>query len=73
MKNNGSSERHQNNNLIVMIEFSNYFGSNPSFYDINKKEQILSFLETKIKDSSKDPEKDQNIIMILVNSLERYY
>ena len=48
MKNNGSSERHQNNNLIVMIEFSTYFGSNPSFYDINNKEQILSFLETKI-------------------------
>ena len=58
MKNNGSSERHQNNNLIVMIEFSNYFDSNPSFYDINKKEQILSFLETKIKDSSKDPSAD---------------
>ena len=54
MKDNGSSERHQNNNLIVMIEFSNSFGSNPSFYDINKKEQILSFLETKIKDSSKE-------------------
>ena len=57
MKNNGSSERHQNNNLIVMIEFSTYFGSNPNFYDINNKEQILSFLETKIKDSSNDPEK----------------
>ena len=54
MKNNGSSERHQNNNLIVMIEFSNSFGSNQSFYDINKKEQILSFSETKIKDSSKE-------------------
>ena len=57
MKNNGSSERHQNNNLTVMIEFSNNFGSNSSFYDINSKEQILSFLDTKIKDSSIDPEK----------------
>jgi len=57
MENNGSSERDQNNNLIVMIEFSNYFDSNSSFYEINKKEQILSFLETKMKDSSKDPEK----------------
>jgi integrase/recombinase XerD len=57
MKNNGSSERHQNNNIIVMIEFSNSFGSNTSFYDINKNEQILSFLDTKIKDSSQDPEK----------------
>ena len=57
MKNNGSSERHQNNNLIVMIEFANYFDSNLTFYDINKKEQILLFLDTKIKDSSIDPEK----------------
>jgi integrase/recombinase XerD len=57
MKNNGSSERHQNNNLIVMIEFANYFDSNTAFYDINKKEQILLFLDTKIKDSSNDPEK----------------
>jgi archaellum component FlaG (FlaF/FlaG flagellin family) len=43
MKNNGSSERHQNNNLNVMVEFSNYFDSNTAFYDINKKEQILHF------------------------------
>ena len=56
MKNNGSSERYQNNNLIVMMEFSNYCGSNTRFYDINKKEQILSFLDTKIKDSSMDLE-----------------
>jgi integrase/recombinase XerD len=57
MKNNGSSERHQNNNLNVMIEFSNFFDSSTAFYDINKKEQILLFLDTKIKDSEKDPEK----------------
>jgi len=38
-----------------MIEFSNSFGSNTSFYDINnKKEQSQSFLETKVKDSSKE-------------------
>ena len=55
MKGNGSSERHQNNNLIVMIEFSNSFGSNTSFYDINnKKEQSQLFLETKVKDSSNE-------------------
>ena len=57
MKNNGSSERHQNNNLTVMIEFSNYLSSNTIFYDIKKKEQILSFLDTKIKDLAIDPEK----------------
>jgi len=43
MKNNGSSERHQNNNLTIMIEFSNYFGSITAFSDITKKEQILKF------------------------------
>ena len=38
-----------------MICFSNSFGSNTSFYDINnKKEQIQSFLETKVKDSSNE-------------------
>ena len=58
MKNNGSSERHQNNNLNVIIEFSNFFDSNTTFYDINRKEQILSFLDTKIKDSEKDPSAD---------------
>jgi hypothetical protein len=57
MKSNGSSERHQNNNLNVLIEFSNYFDSNTTFYDIKDKEQIRSFLETKIKDSVKDPDK----------------
>jgi integrase/recombinase XerD len=57
MKNNGSSERHQNNNLNVMIEFANFLDPKTTFYDINKKEQILSFLDTKIKDSEKDPEK----------------
>ena len=57
MRGNGSSERHQNNNLNVLIEFSNYFDSHITFYDINKKEQILSFLDTKIKDLAKDPEK----------------
>ena len=58
MKNNSSSERHQNNNLNVIIEFSNFFNSNTTFFDINKKEQILSFLDTKIKDSSKDLKRD---------------
>ena len=53
MKGNGSSERYQNNNLLVMIEFSNYLDSNTTLYDIKKKEQILSFLDTKIKDSEK--------------------
>jgi hypothetical protein len=40
----------------MMIEFFQlFFRSNTSFYDINnKKEQNQSFLETKVKDSSKE-------------------
>ena len=34
MKGNGSSERHQNNNMNVMIEFSHYFDSNTTFYEL---------------------------------------
>ena len=47
MRSNGSSEHHQNNNLKVIITFSNYI--RPSFYDINKREQILGFLNQKVK------------------------
>ncbi len=51
---NGASERHQNNNLKAIISFSNFL-DNRSFKDINKKEDILSFLQTKIKDKEHDP------------------
>ena len=55
MKNNGSSERHQNNNLNVMIEFAKYLDCDTTFYNINKKQMIISFLDTKIKNSDNDP------------------
>ena len=40
MRHNSSSEHHQNNNLKVVIAFSNYIGKDNSFLDIKKKEQI---------------------------------
>ena len=49
MRSNGSSEHHQNNNLKVVIAFSNFIGKDNSCYDINKREQILDFLNTKVK------------------------
>jgi heterodisulfide reductase subunit C len=49
MRNNGSSEHHQNNDLKVVIAFGNFIGNDNSFLDINKKEQILVFLNTKVK------------------------
>ena len=47
MRSKGSSEHHQNNNLKVIITFSNFIRS--SYYGINKREQILEFLNQKVK------------------------
>ena len=52
---NGASERHQNNNLKAILSFSNFVGLT-SLKDINKKEVVLSFLQSKIKDKEQDPE-----------------
>jgi integrase/recombinase XerD len=57
MRNNSSSEHHQNNNLKVVITFSNFIGKDTSFLDIIKKEQILDFLNTKVKNYDEDPDK----------------
>jgi integrase/recombinase XerD len=55
MKENSASERHQNNNLKAIMAFSNYLGKT-SIKDINKKEDVLSFLQSKIKDKELDQE-----------------
>ena len=57
MKINGSSEHHQNNNLKVVIAYGNFIGKDNSFYDINKKDQVLEFLNTKVKSYDEDPDK----------------
>src|ERR687883_2128432 len=57
MKANGTSESYQNGNLKILIYFARFLGPQIRFYDINKKEQILAFLNTRIKDSAADPDK----------------
>ena len=57
MRKNGSSEHHQNNNLKVVIAYANFLGKDNSFYDIKTKQQILEFLNTKIKTYGEDPDK----------------
>ena len=57
MKSNGASERHQNNNLKAIIAFANFLGTDRTFLDIQLKEQITSFLDTKIKNLEEDPDK----------------
>ena len=41
----------------MVIAFANYLGKEISFYDIKDKEQVTSFLDTKIKGSEEDPDK----------------
>ena len=43
MNNNGSSERQQNNNLNVIIEFSNYFDSYTTFMISIRKNKYYPF------------------------------
>ena len=57
MKSNGVSERHQNNNLKAVLNFADFVGEKVSFPEINKSEEVLSFLNTKIKSEEDDLEK----------------
>ena len=47
MKDNGTSERHQNNNLKAIIAFSKSLDQTVGFHDIQRREQIISFLDTR--------------------------
>ena len=57
MKRSGTSEKYQNNNLKALIVYSKFLGPSISFYEIKSKSQIISFLDTKIKNSEDDPDK----------------
>lgn len=52
-----TSENYQNQNLKQIIVFARHLGKETTFYNIEKKEQILEFLDTKIKQSEVDPDK----------------
>lgn len=55
MKENGTSERHPNNNLKAIIAFSN-FNESKYLTLVNDQEDISLFLDTKIKNKSDDPD-----------------
>jgi hypothetical protein len=57
IKDNGASDSHQNNILKAIISFANFVGPDISFADINRKEQIISFLSSRIKSEAQDPDK----------------
>jgi len=56
MKNNGASEKHINNNLKAIMNFANHIDTNATFLDIQRKEQVIKFLDTKAKSITEDPE-----------------
>jgi integrase/recombinase XerD len=53
----GNSERHQNNRMKMNIAIENSLGKDVTFYDIKSKQQVTSFLDTKVKSSDEDPDK----------------
>jgi len=55
MKENGASERHQNNNLKTILAFSLILDYKP-LIEVDKREDILVFLQSKIKDKNLDPD-----------------
>jgi len=56
MVSNGVSKRHQTNTLKTVIEFAKYLGPNCIFYDLHRLDQIIPFLDTKIKNEAEDPD-----------------
>jgi hypothetical protein len=59
MKENGASERHQNNNSKIVLSFAGFIDSK-SLEKIDTKDYILQFLQQKITD--KDLDTDQKWI-----------
>lgn len=51
-----TSECYQNQNIKALINMAKFFGSDLEFNQISKKEEILSFLDTKIKNKEEDPD-----------------
>jgi integrase/recombinase XerD len=57
MKDNDTSQRHQNNNLKAVIAFAKFLGANKTLYQVKSKDPITCFLDTKMKSDLLDPEK----------------
>ena len=55
MKENGSSERHQGNELLCMFYYAQHLGQK-SLLKVTKRQEILAFLDTKRKSKDLDPD-----------------
>jgi hypothetical protein len=56
LKNTGASEKHINNNLKAIMNFVNQIDPNTTFFDVQRRQQIIKFLDTKIKTIEEDPD-----------------
>ena len=56
MKRNGCSEKHINNNLKAIMNFDGSLDSKTSFLEIQRRDQILIFLDSKRKSTEEDPD-----------------
>src|SRR5215831_8448189 len=57
MVSNGASQGHQTNTLKMVIAFARYLGPNCTFQDLHRPDQIIPFLDTKIKNEVEDPDR----------------
>jgi integrase/recombinase XerD len=56
LQSNNTSESYQNQNIKALINIAKFFGTDRDFYQLSKKEDIISFLNTKIKSKEIDPD-----------------
>jgi integrase/recombinase XerD len=56
MVDNHKSDSYKKNNIKALILFSHELAPNVTFYDLQKKEKILEFLNKRIKSKSDDPD-----------------
>ena len=57
MKSIGTSENYQNGNLKIIIYFARFLGPTIDSHVIQKKERVISFLDTRIKSLEIDHDK----------------
>lgn len=57
VKKNGLSDSHINNTLKTNMLFSEFLGTGVSFYDVKRKELIINFLDSKLKNPELDPDR----------------
>jgi integrase/recombinase XerD len=56
LQNIDTSESYQNGLLKALIRYAEYLGENTTFYQVQEKEQILDFLDSKRKTDKDDPD-----------------